>query len=331
MENNSNDKPNWFVRMSLIIFLLYLGALLSVSFIKSNPPYIISPTSITVLLIITVLVLSEAFQNLSIGTLLSLSRRVEEKKAENKELKDENRDLRESVVKIATSVSQSQVTANVSGIPMDWLGKMLGVTPARGTDIEEKQIEEVAKEAAQVAAQTSTEIVPEEQEVNRPKKPPFYKIRPILEEDAITRYLEKYQFPLNIVTREVQFTPVFRGLDPIMERRIVFDGYLKTPQSELFLEVNSIDFSPFFFDRLYVMLSKIMHYRDAKKIEAQLVLILTEFPSELELRRSDYRGMERLMRDFQPAFANGLLKVETIAFSSEDYNRLERLAFEKGN
>jgi hypothetical protein len=90
---------------------------------------------------------------------------------------------------------------------------------------------------------------------------PLYRLTPFIERDAITSYVEKYELSEESVTRQVQFTPFFRGLDPIMERGVVFDGYIKTPQSELFLEVkHKASFSPYIFDRLYVMLSKILHY-----------------------------------------------------------------------
>lgn len=71
-----------------------------------------------------------------------------------------------------------------------------------------------------------------------------------------------------------------------------------------------------FRDRLYVMLSKINHYRNAKRVEAQLDLVLMKVPGEES--RSTAISSDRVLGIFEPAIASGLLKVVSIEFTEEE-------------
>ena len=116
--------------------------------------------------------------------------------------------------------------------------------------------------------------------------------------------------------REARLTAQFEGVDPIGSSSPIFDAYVSTIDLEVFVEFRFA--SPVMMnllrDRLYVMLSKVYHYRNIKKSNVYLVLLLTPRPED----EFNPRLTERLIREFQPAIANGLLKIEEITFTPEE-------------
>jgi hypothetical protein len=106
-----------------------------------------------------------------------------------------------------------------------------------------------------------------------------------------------------------------------MNRRIIFDGYIKGPNQERFIEVRPKSaVSPMFYDRLYTMLNKVYLYRQTKGISAELILIMLDIEGE-----SDERpwSAERFFDYFQPAISNKLLKIETIKITRDEVNDYE--------
>jgi len=63
-----------------------------------------------------------------------------------------------------------------------------------------------------------------------------------------------------------------------MDRKIIFDGYYKTHEYENFIEVKRANISSIMFDRIYVLLAKILFYRQAKNTDAFLTLLLFDLP-----------------------------------------------------
>lgn len=70
----------------------------------------------------------------------------------------------------------------------------------------------------------------------------------------------------------------------------------------------------FFRERLYVMLTKLSHYKALKKSNVFMSLVLVTLPSE-EARP---RQISRLFSEFQPAISGGLLRIVEISFSEAD-------------
>lgn len=140
---------------------------------------------------------------------------------------------------------------------------------------------------------------------------------------AISKYLKKYDISETDVVREVKFTPVFSGLDPIMERMVVFDAYLKNITKEHFIEARPNRFvGSMIYDRLYVLLAKILFYRQAKNIQAELILLLIDLPESDDNSSFKRHSTERFLQAFQPAIASGLLRIETIFFSEEEVENI---------
>src|SRR3954467_6438954 len=96
-------KPNWFVRVLIILLCLFICGLIYFNFFGNSYYGIKTSAQITTQLLVliaflTVLVLSEAFDNFSVGKLITLSRKVKEKEETNKELKQENNELRNQIL-----------------------------------------------------------------------------------------------------------------------------------------------------------------------------------------------------------------------------------------
>lgn len=66
------------------------------------------------------------------------------------------------------------------------------------------------------------------------------------------------------------------------------------------------------------MLSKINHYRIAKRVEAHLDLVLMRLPNEEA--RPYHQTTDRFLEGFEPAIASGLLKVVAVEFTEEEAN-----------
>lgn len=305
-----DSKKNLFVRILIVLYVVFLLVLVSVSFWKGQPPFNLSASSSTLLLLVTLLILSEAFDNLSLGKMLSLSREVKKKEQEVTSTKKENYELRDNIIKISSMVSQSQSNMTINGVTPELL-QLLGVTKAKDKAEYDNYEEDIHKKNSQ--ERKTPEDEQKDSGITR------WQLMPYVEKESVKKYLDKFQISESELIWEVQFTPVLQGLDPIMERRIIFDAYLKTPQKELFFEVKFINhLSPMILNSLYVLLSKILFYRKAKTIKAELVLLLVDVPTLTEEFDVNY---SRFIEAFQPAIANDLLRIERISFSEEDLAR----------
>lgn len=301
-------KPNWFVRILIIILVLFLIGLIVISFIKGEPPFAISPSMITLIAFIIILVVSESFDNLSVGKIISLSRTVKKVTDEKYRLESENIELRNSLIQVATNI-QSQINTTIQAQGTD-LMQLLGVVKAANDEKESESEEEQIKQ--------------DEEQKTTPTRIHPYRIMRFVEKEALSKYTKQLQIPETELTREIRFTEAFKGIDPIMERTVIFDGYIKTPLKERFLEVKLHDqLSPSSWNRLYVMLSKILIYRQVKKVSADLTLLLVKLPEEYKRKTHVMYSTERFMECFQPAIANKLLKIETIEINEEEYKSIQ--------
>lgn len=300
-----SNKPSWITRVLTVGFLGFLGFLVIESFYKTSPAFAISAGILIVLALMTVLVLSEAFNSFSIGKLLTLSREVTKTTQEKQELKTDNNELRKALVQLAVNVHQSQVNATINANGVDLL-KALGVVKAEKS---EEDLEQEAKSPP--AAPESTALQ------DRESRMQSYRIRAMADALAFEKYIDANALPRIDVERGIQFSSSFENLDPIMERKITFDGYMKSANKEYFFEVRSHrSITPMFWDRLYVMLSKVLFYREAKKVPTELILIISKLPEPESEPESRY--LERFMQAFQPAIAGGILRVEQIAISQSE-------------
>jgi len=299
-----NNKVNWFVRFALIFLIVFIAILIFFSFFRCAPFYNITAGIILLILIMSILVLSESFNTFSIGRLFSLSKEVEKKESERIELKKENAELRQSIIQLATNI-QSQVNTTIQ---------------AQGTDI--LQLLKLVKADEKDKEESQQEIPISEQ-----RKPsiPLHKMLHEIEEKAFEKFFIKYNLILTNLLRDMTFTDTFQNIDPISNRKITFDGFYNSLIGEQFFEVRpSNRMSSIFLDRLYIMLSKVLLYKNLKKINAELILLIVKIPNEEEGPVS--YPIERLFDYFQPAISSGLLRVEIIDLSEEEYDHIRQKA-----
>lgn len=305
-----DSKPNYYVRTLIVVLGLSILGMAYTSFFLAEPKHQITAGIITLISIVVILALSESFNKLSLGKILSLSREIEKKQEENSTVKNENKELRQELFKIVSNVQQSQVNNTFNTPPEAWL-KLLGVVKAEADGEDDSETED---EPTQSEAQRS--IVE-----NRSQEQEDVRSRSRLRRHAVDAGLKKFVSKLPVSDSQfvdhVEFSSAFHAIDPIMDRRIVFDGYLKQGESEVFVEARHKDMNTsMFFDRLYIMLSKINLYREAKNTKAELLLLLVETKwYESDDRRNMY---DRFIEYFQPAIKNGLLRIEHIDVSEEE-------------
>ncbi len=301
------DKPNYFVRILIVLFVLALFSMAFLSFYLAEPRYQVTAGIITIIGFVVILVLSESFNNLSLGKILSLSREVQKKENEKEQVKSENKELRQELFKIVSNIQQSQINNTYNAPSDEWL-KFLGVVKAQESDKQEDQEE-------QKEVQRAMEFMAEREKA-REKSKSRMTLRKNAEHIGIEKYAKNLSIPDSEIIQGAEFSQAFDEIDPIMNRRIVFDGYIKGSNQEKFIDVRSKgSISPIYYDRLYVMLNKIYLYRQAKGISAELVLIMLDIEGEETDRPW---SSDRFYDYFQSAISNKLLKIEFIRITKEE-------------
>lgn len=288
-------KTNLFVRILISAFCLLLVGMVLYRYLCVEPRGDITAGVITLLCLLLVLVLSESFDSFSVGKLISVSREVKKKEKEVEKLEKQNAHLLTQLISISNTQSQTQSHTNVYG---DYHATPT-VQKASETDVEEKQSSDVVSAAPQTESPRVT--------TNWRKA----------EEIALRKYLQQRSLHPSNAIIEAKLVSQFQGIDPISSMQPVFDAYIKEADHETFVEMRPASAMHLMFrDRLYVMLSKINHYRTAKRVEAHLDLVLMKLPAE-EPRNSNTFS-SRLLESFEPAIASGLLKIQEIEFTAEE-------------
>lgn len=304
MHIDGPKSTNWFVRILIVIFCALLSAMIAYRYLAIEPRGEISTGVITLLGIILILVLSESFDNFSVGKIIQVSREVRKKEKEVEKLEKQNESLFAQLISISNIQTQNQSHTNVYG---DY-------------------------HAAPTVEKASEQEVSENKSAESPQAPqPSSGNKPRIdwgqaEALGFTKYLSLRALHSSNVITNAKLVTEFQGIDPISTMQPVFDGYLKNSDHETFIELRPTKFmTPQFRDRLYLMLSKINHYRTAKRIEAHLDLVLLKIPGEEESRI--HGSSSRFIESFEPAIASGLLKIHEIAFTEEEANSLRSESF----
>jgi uncharacterized membrane protein (UPF0182 family) len=90
----NESKSNIYIRILIVILASFIACLIFYSFISLEPKCQITPGIITLVLLLIVIVLSESFDNFSVGKILSLSRENTKKETSISKLNIENNELR---------------------------------------------------------------------------------------------------------------------------------------------------------------------------------------------------------------------------------------------
>lgn len=299
MGKEENKKEvNWFVRIALILLAGLIFTMVIFKFFYNEPISDISAGLIILIAFLLILVLSESFDNFSIGKIISLSREIKKKEEKITQVETEKKELLSQIISLTNNVNQRQSNTNIYGLPPDFT-KHFGIEKV--SDDEKEEIEEEIEEI-----RTS---------VSRRKRLDTQKI----EEFVINKYVEENNVDVSQIYREIKLK-AFDGIDPISDSSPIYDGYVKESDRELFLEIRPTQFiSPMFTDRLYKMLSKIHHYRQIRKTNAVLILVLVDIP-QIDGNNNIDRGRfaNRIWDDFSPALNSGILKIRKIKIDEKD-------------
>jgi hypothetical protein len=303
-KNDDKRKPNKFVRVLIIFLCLLILVLILYNFFGTAPRGEINASIIGLLAILVVIALSESFDNFSIAKLIEISRESKRKDTSINRLGEENRELRNQIVQVATSISQSQTSTIISGLPLDLL-KRLGVEKASEDEIKEKQSEE--------SASTGTRVR------HGRKGLDFRKV----EELAIGKFLAIRKLENYNIIKEAKLVTQFHGIDPISNIQPIFDGYINTGDEEIFIEVRPITAAlSIWRERIYVMLNKIHLYRSLKRTNAHLALIMVHVPSVRV--RNEEMIIQRFLEFFSPAMASNLLRTTVLVLSNIEEESIMR-------
>lgn len=299
MGKEENKKEvNWFVRIALILLAGLIFTMVIFKFFYNEPISDISAGLIILIAFLLILVLSESFDNFSIAKVISLSREVKKKEEKIAQVETEKKELLNQIISLTNNVNQRQSNTNIYGLPSD-IAKHYEVEKA--TDDEKEEVEE--------------EIEDIETSVSRRKRLDTQKI----EEFVMNKYVEENNVDVSQIFREVKLK-AFDGIDPISDKSPIYDGYVKEPNRELFLEIRPTQFiSPMFTDRLYKMLSKVHHYRQVRNTNAVLILVLVDIPQINGNTIHDRaRYADRIWDDFSPALNSGIFKIRKIKIDEKD-------------
>ena len=302
--NSPDHKPNYFVRTLIFLLCVFLAGIIAYKFLCVEPRGVLDSGVLMVIGLIVVLVLSESFDNFSVGKILSISRVVKKQEKEIEKLERQNENLLTQVVSVSAVQNQNQSHLNVYG---DYHVAPPAVTPATPEEVEQNESENIT---SQTGAAASSPPQSSRASVNWR----------MAEELALNRYLDDKKTLRESVIPEAKLTSQFDGVDPISTQSVIFDAFLKSDDGHVFVEFRpERSVSPIFRDRLYFMLSKVNHYRQAKKTEAYLELVIMKVPDG-ETARFPTR---RLLDNFAPAIASGLLRVMEVEFTAQEYEQMK--------
>ncbi|MFA0217600.1 hypothetical protein AB4437_21315 [Vibrio cyclitrophicus] len=298
---NTEKKTNWFVRCMIVAFCVLIAAMITFSYFYIEPKGEINSGVITLLSLLLVLVLSESFDNFSIGKLVSISREVKKKGQEVQKLEKDKADLLSQLITISNTQNQSQQHTNVYG---DYHASK-AATVERATEQE-------------VQARES-----DEEESNKSSQREYRTDWRKIEIMAMGKYIAKKGIHSSNVIPEAKLVTQFHGIDPVSNQQPIFDGYYKDDEKEIFVEFRpNRGMHLMMRDRIYMMLSKLSHYQNVKGVNTHLDLVWLNVPDEEPRPRST----ERFLQDFEPAIASGLLRISEIDFTQEEANECKREA-----
>ncbi|WP_396165951.1 hypothetical protein [Flavobacterium sp.] len=315
MENKKKKKSkiNYFVRTLIVILGVLIISLIISKFYIFEPKGEISNGIIILLGLLIILSLSEIFDSFSLGQFISLKKTVAEKNEKIVELKETNEKLFNLIV--SNNISQGQSMTNNNGISEELVKSIL--SSVIKADKETTQNEENQKEKI-------SEILVEEEEKTTNLSAPRKRLNlPKLEQYVLNKFIENKELKRYKFIENAQILVPQKDIDPISIHNPVFDGYVETENSEMFIEIK-LRSAPLmlFRERLYVMLNKLYYYRISTKSNVYLNLILVERPTDESKQVSN--SEERLINEFMPAMRLGLLKIDYIPLLEKEMKGLYR-------
>lgn len=300
-----------------ILFLVML-AMVGISFVFGNPKYTITDTYLYIFVIMAVLLVFDSVENLSVANVFSLNKKVKDKEKEISKLNTENQQLRNQFLSVMNTTFNSKNSNQffVGVNPSDYV-----VEKAEENDIKDE-------------AEFNGDSYKSSEEQNNPHTKRINRIRfnKLLSEKLLERFFAQNNINEDSVLKEIKIKSLGKYADPIVERDMVYDAYIKRPLDEIFIEVlpsGSMAVSADF--RLYFMISRVYHYSQANQTKAKMVLIVPKYSDEnnsTKVERYRYSNSQRmnnrLAEIYAPAIKNDLLDIIEISFSNEELADMEK-------
>ncbi len=315
---DSGKKKSCFFKLVTSILFIMMVAFVLLDFFSSEPKFVVSSEIVYVFGLIILLLLSDSVESLSIGNIITMKKEVKQKREEVKKLTSENSELRTQIFSIMTaSISNQNRNQIILGIGEKWL---------KGAEIEHANEEEITEENNAtndtIMDDKNVHIVEEKVRFNR-----FEFLRNI-EQLTIEKFARNQSIASDSIQRDVKFAERFSSEDPIMDQKIIFDGYIKRPLEELFVETMSNFRSGQICYRLYYMISTIIQYARINNKAAKLIILIPSFSEKWSKKLLPYanfqREIERIEMIFKPAIKNGFLEIRIIDFKDEECDMIEK-------
>ncbi|MEH3128290.1 hypothetical protein [Agrobacterium cavarae] len=301
MEENKRA-VNWFVRIMIIALSAMLGAMVLYKFFAISPKGQINTGVVSLICLILILVLSEAFDSFSIGKLVSISREVKKKEKEVSKLEHQNSQLVSQLITISNNQAQHQQHTNVYG---DYHASST-VQKATEQEVADNQTAEASIASPPATENPGAAVGAATGKIDWRRA----------EEIALNKYVAHKSIDPSKVISDAKLVNHFDGVDPISKMNYIYDAYVKDDNGETFVEFkNERVFGVMLRDRLYVLLSKINYYRNSKRVDARLDLVIMKVPGE---EPSRFYSDTRFFENFSPAIASGLLNVITVEFTADE-------------
>lgn len=278
---------------------IFIMMLIGFSFFVGKPEYSITPAIIVLICLLLVIALSSSFDNFSIGKLLTISKEAKENKDRIEKLEKEKEEL---IFKLVNVNFQSQkATSNV--ILGDSFVKRFAFLKANSDEISaEDRDEERANDKDDVVLDSSLK----NKTVNRKK----------YRSTLLKKYCEINK--INTFDENIKLEWQYQNqiIDPISTRPMLCHAHYEDNNREIFLRVLGASFSVNMMSyRIYGLLNRINLYRNVKKTNAFLVILLNKPQDQSEKVIDD---LNRLRKFFAPAIASRLLEIQEIELSKED-------------
>ena len=313
MQNNKNNK------ILIIILMIFIAFLVLINFILSEPKYEITIEIIICLCLLTILALSEVFDNLSIPKLISLSKNIKEVRKENDNLKESNIKLLEQITNIKNFNNQTIVLPNSFNT------------------ISSSNINDIINNEKDLLNNQEENAIMSEQDTKRDDKKiqqERYKYISNIEVFILRKALnldnglnENIKYDVKLINNNFEN-------DNIMKNEVRFDALKSSESENIFYEIK---INPFVLDysyQLHYMLRTLELYEKSNKIHSKLILILPKIDKELEtiLYRTNRNRFnmvrEKIEKIFEPAIRNNLLEILEIEVTK---NEIDKYIKEKEN
>lgn len=299
MKEKDNKKK--FQRFVLLILFSIVAFIIVMAFLFD---YNIENNIIILTLILVVLALSETFDNFAIGKLFTMKRNVKEIEAEKQIVIAENFDLKDKLFSITNTMLNNQTNINLNGPITPEIAKLLRPEKASEEEIKDKEKLETSEERLD-------ETEPKARKAIRGSDVEA-KTYEILRKRSIQIFGDSSE-----LIEQVKLSVAFSNIDPISNHVPIFDGYVTNDNGEHFIEIkylNSRFYSSFWYDRVYVMINKVMMYSRVKKINAKLYLVLRYNKDD-----DSNRQLNRIHEYFGPAIKNGSLEIVPIQIEEGEF------------